>query len=350
MESKHTSVASIGEFQLIDRLVGRLGPGGDSDVVVGIGDDAAVLRQAGELLELVTVDALIEGVHFERSLTPLRHLGFKAISANVSDVCAMNGRPRFATISVGIPPSMSVEMMEAFYDGVREACDGYGLQIVGGDTTSAHQLSISVCVLGEVEPSRLARRSGASPGDLICVTGDLGAAYAGLRILLHERLQIAEQGAEYVPTLDAYRHVVDRQLAPRARLDVVNEWEAVDFVPSALIDISDGLASEVHHLCGQSACGALIREEAIPIHPETLAVAELFEESAFGFATSGGEDYELLFAMRTGDYQRLDDSTFHVVGVCTEAEEGVRMQQADGSVLSLRDAGYKHFGQNGAPD
>jgi thiamine-monophosphate kinase len=130
----------------------------------------------------------------------------------------------------------------------------------------------------------------------------------------------------------------------------VNEWEAAGFIPSALIDISDGLASEVHHLCGQSDCGALIREEAIPIHSETLAVAGLFDESAIGFATSGGEDYELLFAMRTEEYQRLDDSTFHVVGVCTEAEEGIRMQQADGSVLALRDAGYKHFGQNGAPD
>ncbi|MDX1428986.1 MAG: thiamine-phosphate kinase [Rhodothermales bacterium] len=337
-----TPIERVGEFGLIDRLHTVLGEAADDQIVCGIGDDAAVLQKSEGLYQVVTVDALIEGVHFERSIMPMGHLGFKSIAVNVSDVAAMNARPRFALISVAIPHSVSIEMMEAFYSGIRRACDTYGLTMVGGDTTAARQLSVSVTVIGEVEEHRVVFRRGAVPGDLICVSGDLGSAYAGLKVLIRERIAMQEVSS-FEPKLAGFDYVIGRQLAPSARMDLVNGWEAAGFMPRAMIDVSDGLSSEIHHLCRHSGCGALIRRDAIPIHEQTRAVADDFEDDPVNFALFGGEDYELLFAARAEDYSRIDDGRCNVIGIFTDPDEGIRMQDDDGEYVGISPDGFKHF-------
>ena len=344
MESKFTAIEEIGEFGLIDRFQTLLGEPADPELIRGVGDDAAVFRKEEGVYQVMTCDALIEGVHFDLTITPMRHLGFKSIAVNVSDVVAMNARPRFATITLGIPHSVSIEMMERLYQGIRKACGEYGLILVGGDTTAARQLSISVTVLGEVEESRVAFRRGARPGDLICTTGDLGAGYAGLKMLIKERIALQESKSDFRPDLQEFDHVIQRQLMPQARTDIINRWERARFTPSALIDVSDGLSSEVHHICRQSGCGALIRQDSIPVHEQTDAVARLFEDEAPNFALFGGEDYELVFAARPEDFSKIDDGTVVVVGLFTEAEEGVRLQIDDGEYVELLPGGYQHFG------
>jgi thiamine-monophosphate kinase len=344
MESNFTAIEEIGEFGLIDRLQTLLGEPADPELIQGIGDDAAVFRKEEGLYQVMTCDALIEGVHFDVSITPLRHLGYKCIAVNVSDVVAMNARPRYATITLGIPHSVSIEMMDSMYQGIREACERYGLILVCGDTTAARQLSVSVTVIGEVEESRVAFRRGAQPGDLICVTGDLGGGYAGLKILIRERIALQEAKSDSLPQLGEFGEVIQRQLMPHARLDVVDQWARVGFMPRALIDVSDGLASEVHHICRQSGCGALLRQDSIPIHEQTEAVARLFEDEAPNFALFGGEDYELVFAARPADFAKIDDGSTKAVGLFTEGEEGVRLQIDDGEYVELLPGGYQHFG------
>ncbi len=344
MDEKFTAIEEIGEFGLIDRFRTLLGEPADPDLIRGIGDDAAVFRKEDGIYQVMTCDALIEGVHFDLSITPMKHLGFKSVAVNVSDVVAMNARPRYATVTLGIPHSVSIEMIEKFYHGIREACDDYGMLLVGGDTTAARQLTVSVTVIGEVEDSRIALRRGASSGDMICVTGDLGAGYAGLKMLIKERIALQEAAGEFRPDLKDFDHVIQRQLMPRARLDMIDAWAISGFTPRALIDVSDGLASEVHHICHQSGCGALIRQDAIPFHEQTAAVARLFEDDTPSFALFGGEDYELVFAVRPGDYARIDDGSVTVVGLFTDAEEGVRLQIDDGEYVELLPDGYQHFG------
>ncbi len=343
MQADFTSIQDVGEFGLIDRMRAILGDSHDDRVVLGIGDDAAVIQGRDGLYDLVTTDALIEGVHFERSITPMRHLGFKAIAVNVSDIVAMNGRPRFAVVSVGIPHGVSVEMVESLYRGMRQACESYGLSIVGGDTTAARQMTISVAVIGEVEEHRVAFRRGASPGDLLCVTGDIGSAYAGLKILIKERISLQDADTNFHPDLDRFDYVVGRQLMPSARLDVIEKWQAAGFIPRALIDVSDGLASEVNHICGNSSCGALLRRDSLPIHDQTESVATMFEDDSASFALFGGEDYELLFAARPGDFSLIDDGTVTVVGLITESEEGMRIQDEEGYTSTLDPRGFQHF-------
>jgi thiamine-monophosphate kinase len=344
MENSFTAIEEIGEFGLIDRLQTILGEAADSELIRGIGDDAAVFRKEDGLYQVLTTDALIEGVHFDLSISPMSHLGFKCIAVNVSDVVAMNARPRYATIAMGVPHSVSIEMVEKFYSGVRDACDVYGVIVVGGDITAARQLSISVTVVGEVEEKRVAFRRGARPGDLICVTGDLGSGYAGLKVLIKQRIALNESKTDFRSELKNHDYVIQRQLMPRARIDVIANWERAGFIPRDMIDVSDGLASEIHHLCRHSGCGALIRQDSIPIHEQTAATAVLFEDEASNFALFGGEDYELVFATTPGDYSRIDDGSATVVGLLTEAEEGVRMQIDDGEFVELLPGGYQHFG------
>ncbi len=343
MESNFTQISEIGEFGLIDRLHTILGEAADSELVVGIGDDAAVFRKEDGIYQVLTTDALIEGVHFERSIMPMRHLGFKSIAVNVSDIAAMNAQPRFAVVSVGVPHSVSVEMMEAFYTGIRQACDAYGLTVIGGDTTAARQMCISVSVLGEVPERLVAFRRGASPGDLACVTGDLGSAYAGLKVLIKERIALQDADVNFEPDLDRYDYVVRRQLTPSARMDIIRAWEAAGFMPRAMIDVSDGLSSEINHLCRHSGCGALLRRDAVPIHEQTAQVADAFDDEAINFALFGGEDYELLFAARPEEVGRIDDGSFTVIGVFTDADEGVRMQDEEGEYVNISQNGYQHF-------
>lgn len=344
MSETFTPINEVGEFGLIDRLQTIVADLSDPDLIMGIGDDAAVYRLPDEeTVHVITTDALLEGVHFDRLMTPMEHLGYKAIAVNVSDVVAMNAEPRYATIAVGIPAKISVEMMEAFYQGVRRACEKYGLVLVGGDTTAAHTLCISVTVVGEARMEDIIFRRGARPGDLLCVSGDLGAAYAGLKILLEQRRALKEKGSDYQPDLEPYRYVIQRQLLPEARLDVIRDWRDRGVRPRALIDVSDGLASEVHHLCRHSNCGAIVYASAIPVALETREVADHFAEDVDTYALFGGEDYELLFALPPEQLELLDPTSFNVIGEFLPADQGVQVQTPEGAIIPLEPAGYQHF-------
>jgi thiamine-monophosphate kinase len=347
MQEEFTPINTIGEFGLIDRLSTVLGDPADDEIIIGIADDAAVYRIDDERVHVITTDGLIEGVHFDRLFMPMQHLGYKSISVNVSDIVAMNAAPRFATIALGIPNTVSVEMIEEFYHGVKRACEKYDLTIVGGDTMAARHLTITVTVVGEARTEELVFRRGARPGDLLCVTGDLGSAYAGLKILLAERTKMREQGEDYRPELAEFQEVIQRQLMPTARLDVVNDWVRRGVRPSALIDVSDGLASEIHHLCSQSDCGALLHVAAIPIAFETRDVADHFEDDVDSYALFGGEDYELLFAISKEDSEKLDPTSFNVIGEFTDASFGIQAQMPEGDLIPLSPGGFNHFDGGG---
>lgn len=347
MSESYTPINELGEFALIERMQGVLGGIEAPDVLVGIADDAAVYRIADGRVHVVTTDALVEPIHFDRLFMPMEYLGFKALSVNVSDVVAMNATPRFATITLGLPDNMSVEMVEALYRGLKNAAEAYHLTILGGDTTAAPFLMLSVTVIGEAKEEDIVYRKGAKPGDVLCVTGDLGAAYAGLQVMLSQRRALQEQGLDYQPDLTPYQYVIQRQLVPLARLQTVKDWASRGVRPHALIDISDGLASEVHHVCVQSGCGALIHTAALPIAAETRDVADQLAEDVDTYALFGGEDYELLFALPEDALEKLDPESYIVVGMVTEEEEGIRARMPEGDVIPLAFGGYDHFGNDG---
>lgn len=343
-EPTFTPISELGEFGLIDGMRAILGEPQDEQVLVGISDDAAVYRIGGGRVHVITTDALIEGVHFDRSFTPLDLLGFKALSVNVSDVVAMNAIPRYATLAVGLPATFSVEMVAALYRGLKRAADLYGMTIVGGDTTAARSLILSVTVVGEAAEEEVVYRRGAHPGDALCVTGDLGGAYAGLRVLLDRKQQAQQQGEGYRPDFEHYSYVIQRQLAPTARLNIIQDWKERGVRPHALIDISDGLASETHHICKQSGCGALIYTHTMPIDLVTRDVADEFEEDVDTYALFGGEDYELLFALDPADLEKLDPESFVVIGEFTDAAQGVQARTPEGQIIPLQMGGFQHFG------
>ncbi len=343
-----TPISDLGEFGLIDRMDAILGHSTDEDIVEGISDDAAVYRIGDGRVHVVTTDALIEAVHFDRMLTPLEHLGFKALSVNVSDIAAMNALPRFATVALGLPGNMTVEMVEAIYRGLKRAADLYGLSIIGGDTTAANRLVLSITVIGEAEEHAIAYRSNAKVGDALCVTGDLGASYAGLRVLLKQRDELQKQGEAFKPDLDRYRYIIGRQLAPSARMETIRDWAERGVRPHAMIDISDGLASEVHHICRLSGCGAVLHAGSVPIDLETRLAADDMEEDVDSFALFGGEDYELLFTMPHAVLDKLKPESFAVIGEITDAAEGVRVRTPDGTDISLEARGFQHFGYDPA--
>ena len=335
-----TPVAHVGEFGLIDRLHARLGDAARADgLLEGIGDDAAVLDLGGGRVQVVTTDALVEGVHVDRTFAPMRTIGWKAVATNVSDVCAMNATPRWATVALGLPNDVSVEAAEALYGGIAEACARYGVAVVGGDVTAAPRLVLSVTVIGEADAGAIVTRRGAQPGDLLCVTGDLGAAAAGLQVLLAGRDEAVDLGQ--------FGYAVERQLKPQARLDRVRLWAARGFRPTALIDVSDGLASETHHLCAGGVVGATVDAGALPVHVETLRAAERFGARPEPWVLYGGEDYELLFTAPDAELAKLPPDTYAVVGEITAPEDGVRLRvpQPDGgeSVAPLAAGGYKHY-------
>ena len=340
-----TPLSQLGEFGLIERLTERLGPPDTEDavrdLVQGIGDDAAVIRTGGPNVQVVSTDALVEGVHFDRTFMPMRALGNKAIAVNVSDVCAMNARPRWATVTLGLPENVSAEHLDQLYDGVAGACGRYGVTVIGGDTTAAQRLTLSVTVLGEAHEGAITYRRGARPDDLLCVTGPLGAAYAGLRVLLAEKENFGQTDRQ--PDLSPYAFPVERQLAPRARLDMVEVFREAGIVPRAMIDLSDGLASEVHHLCTASGCGAVVESGLIPVHAQTVMAMAKVEEPPERAALYGGEDYELLFAAPQEDLDKLPPESFAVIGRLTEAEFGTHLLRPDSSTEPLDPAGFRHF-------
>jgi len=344
--SQQTAISEIGEFGLIAHMRDTLGEPEDDSVVSGVADDAAVYRTGDGQVHLLTTDMLIEGIHFDRAFMPLEHLGFKALSVNVSDIVAMNAAPRYATVSVGIPQNTSVEMVETIYEGLDQACGAYDVTIVGGDTVAAHGLTLSVSVVGAAGESDVIYREGAQVGDKVCVTGDIGASFAGLKVLLRNRERLEEEGEDFDPKLDSYSYAIRRHLAPPAQLKTIREWADAEARPHALIDISDGLASEVHHICEASGVGAQLYEPALPIDPETRNVATDFGEDVSVYALFGGEDYELVFTMPEDDLNALDPQTYNVVGKIVTPDDPdtpVLLQRAHGENVPLQPDGFDHF-------
>ena len=294
MENKQTEISTLGEFGLIDRLTEAL-PKINESTVRGVGDDAAILDYSGEREVLVTTDMLLENVHFDLTYVPLKHLGYKAAVVNFSDIYAMNGTPRQITVSLGISKRFTVEHIEALYAGIRLACEIYGVDIVGGDTCSSHQgLVISITCIGDAARGTAVGRDGAHDTDLICVSGDLGAAYMGLQLL--EREKVASAGRnDFEPDFAGKEYIIERQLKPEARRDIISALAEAGVRPTAMMDISDGLSSELLHICRQSHTGCRIYEERIPIDYQTAVMAEELNMNLVTAALNGGEDYELLF-------------------------------------------------------
>jgi thiamine-monophosphate kinase len=341
-EQKRTELSDLGEFGLIDRLTRSI-PVRHPGTVKGIGDDAAVIDTGNKLL-LLSTDLLIEGIHFDLTYMPLKHLGYKAVVVNISDIAAMNGIPKQITVSIAVSNRFSLEAIEELYKGIRLACDKYNVDLVGGDTTSSVSgLLISVSITGEADREEPVYRSGAKDKDLICVTGDLGGAYAGLLLLEREK-QVYKVNSEMQPELTGYDYVLGRQLKPEARTDIRNLLIGIHVRPTSMIDISDGLASDVLHLCKQSGTGCRIYEEKIPVDPETVKLALEFNMIPTVCALSGGEDYELLFTIRPDDYEKIRDlSGISVIGHMTGAADGKLLITPDGKEVEITAQGWDGF-------
>lgn len=342
MSETHTDISTLGEFGLIEHLAARCIPR-RGDTIKGIGDDAAVLDYGGQPV-IMTTDMLVEGIHFDLMYHPLRHLGYKAVIVNLSDICAMNAIPRHITVSVAISNRFSVEAMEELYEGIRIACEAYEVDLVGGDTTSSPKgLTISITALGTVAADRITYRSGARPGDILCVTGDLGAAYLGLQILEREK-QVYLANPNMQPELTEKKYLVSRQLKPEARLEAVRYFEKSGLIPTAMIDISDGLASDLLHICKQSNVGAFVEEAQVPIHDEARMQAMEFKLDPITCALSGGEDYELLFTVHPRDLDkvRFMDSVY-IIGEITNKEDGVTLHTSGGQIHPITAQGWVHF-------
>jgi thiamine-monophosphate kinase len=335
-----TDISSLGEFGLIDHLTKKLKLKNKSSVK-GIGDDAAVIQPSFGKHLLVSKDLLIEGVHFDLIYTPLKHLGYKAVVVNLSDIAAMNGTPTQIIVGIGISSKYSLEAIEEIYAGMNKACEIYNVDFVGGDTTSSPAgLHLSVTVLGEVEKSKITYRSGAKPNDLICVSGDLGAAYIGL-LLLEKEKKAFQANPDIQPDLSGHDYLLERHLKPEARLDIVRLLEEKGVVPTSMIDISDGLASEVLHLCKNSSTGCLLYEDKLPIDQTTFDTAKLFGIVPTVAALNGGEDYELLFTISQQDYEKLKDNReISVIGYMTEGSEGQHLVSVDNQMIKLEAQGW----------
>jgi thiamine-monophosphate kinase len=337
-----TEIANLGEFGLIDHLTKNINLTQKS-TVKGVGDDAAVLNFKDKNV-LVSTDMLLEGIHFDLAYTPLKHLGYKAIQVNLSDIYAMNATPTQVTVSLGFSSKFPLEAVEELYDGMLLACDKYGIDLIGGDTTSSKQgLVISVTSIGSADEKDVVYRNTAGEGDLICVSGDLGGAYVGLQLLEREKLVFLEN-PNIQPDLEGKDYIVERQLKPEARKDIIDLLKSVKVKPTAMIDVSDGLASEVLHICKQSNKGCNIYEEKIPIDPMTYDTAREFNLDPTICALSGGEDYELLFTIKQADYDKIKhDVDISIIGHITEAAAGCNLVSKSGNVHELKAQGWNAF-------
>ncbi len=321
---KRTELGELGEFGLIDHLAKSIELKNSSSVK-GIGDDCAVIDR-GDHYEVVTTDILLEGVHFDLSYCPLKHLGYKAVMVNLSDVFAMNARPSQIVVAIGISNRFSLESIEELYSGMVLACEKFGVDLVGGDTTSSQSgLVISITAIGSVEKNKITYRSGAGDNDLIVVSGDLGAAYMGLQVLNREK-RIFLDNPSIQPDLEGSDYIVERQLKPEARGDIINKLEELGIIPTSMIDISDGLSSELHHICTASAKGCRIYEEKIPVDVQSVGVAEEMNLNPTVIALNGGEDYELLFTIRQSDFEKLKSQEgISFIGHITDAAAGLAL-------------------------
>lgn len=340
MEQELTEISSLGEFGLIDRLAGTLSAHRNTETVKGIGDDAAVLRYNGADV-LVSTDLLLEGVHFDLTYVPLKHLGYKAVVVNLSDIYAMNGTPRQITVSLGISQRFAVEHIDALWEGMKLAAQIYGVDIVGGDTTTSRQgLVISITVIGDAKPEDIVYRNGAKDTDLICVSGDLGAAYMGLQLLEREKTASAGQ-KDFQPDFAGKEYIVERQLKPEARRDIVMELRKAGIKPTAMMDISDGLSSELLHICSQSGTGCRVYEDRIPIDYQTALMAEELGLNLVTAALNGGEDYELLFTIPLHAHDAITKVPgVKVIGHITRQDLGCALITRDGNETPLRAQGW----------
>ena len=340
--NERTEIASRGEFGLIDHLTKNIELQNVSSLL-GVGDDAAVIDHFGKQT-VVTTDLLVEGVHFDLMYTPLKHLGYKSVVVNLSDIYAMNAVPTQIIIGLGVSNRFSLEALDEFYEGVYAACTTYGVDLVGGDTTSSQKgFIISVTAIGEVTPDKYVKRSTAQKGDLLCVSGDLGAAYVGLLFMEREK-KIFVESPGVQPDLEGEAYVIGKLLKPEARKDIIEFFANSEIVPTAMMDISDGLSSEILHICKQSNLGCVVYEEKIPIAEEMKTAAYKFEIDPTACALSGGEDYELLFTLPQADYDKLVlNEQISVVGYMTDPEQKATIITKGGSKYPITAQGWNHM-------
>ncbi|HNJ94983.1 MAG TPA: thiamine-phosphate kinase [Ferruginibacter sp.] len=338
---QRTEIASLGEFGLIDHLTRNIETKNVS-TVLGVGDDGAVVDHFGRQT-VISTDLLLEGVHFDLMYTPLKHLGYKSVVVNLSDIYAMNATPTQVVLSIGVSNRFSVEALEEFYEGVYAACEKYGVDLVGGDTTSSRiGFIISVTAIGEVAPDAYVKRDGARVNDLICVSGDLGAAFLGLTILEREKKIFQETGAQ--PDLENRAYIVGRLLKPEARKDVIEYFAEHGIVPTSMMDVSDGLSSDILHICKQSNVGCVLYEDKLPINEESKDFAYKLELDPTACALSGGEDYELLFTVNQQDYEKINaNNGFSIIGYITEASAGKTIITRGGNKHELVAQGWNHL-------
>ena len=337
--TKRTEISSLGEFGFVERLTKDIKPI-NKETVMGIGDDAAVLQFGSDEEVLITTDLFMEGVHFDLTYFPLRHLGYKVVVANISDIYAMNGTPKQITVSLGISRKFCIEDIEELYSGIRLACEQYGVDIVGGDTTSSLTgLAISITATGTAPKGTAVKRSTAKETDLICVTGNLGAAYMGLQLL--EREKIATAGQDVQPDFAGKEYILERQLKPEARKEVIEKLRSENIKPTAMMDISDGLASELMHICKQSGVGCRIYEERIPIDYQTAVMAEELNLNVITCALGGGEDYELLFTVPIADHEKVAAmKDVRVIGHIVSDTMGLALITRDGVEMQIKAQGW----------
>ncbi|MDY4790555.1 MAG: thiamine-phosphate kinase [Bacteroidales bacterium] len=339
---ERTELETIGEFGLIERLNPKREIRNES-TILGIGDDAAALKYNGKVI-LVSTDAMVEGVHFDMVYTPLKHLGYKACVINFSDIYAMNGTPKQITITISASNRFSVEALEELYAGINLACEKYNVDIVGGDTCSSTSgLFISITVIGEVDEDKIVKRSGAKPNDLLCVTGDLGGAYAGLLVLEREKVTF-KANPNFQPDFSTYEYVLERQLKPEAGKKTIEWLRENDILPTSMIDISDGLASEMLHICKNSDVGCELYIEKFPIDYQTTRTLEEFKIMADVGALNGGEDYELLFTIDQKDFEKIkENENITVIGHITDKSMGCQLVTPQNTTIELRAQGWNHY-------
>ncbi|MFN5317657.1 MAG: thiamine-phosphate kinase [Bacteroidia bacterium] len=338
-----TELSTLGEFGLIGQLTRNITPK-NPETVLGIGDDAAVIHHSDKEELLISTDMLLEGIHFDLTYVPLNHLGYKAAVVNFSDIYAMNGYPKQLLVSLACSNRFPVEALDDIYLGLQKACAEYGVDLVGGDTASSKAgLVLSLTAVGTVKKGNYVTRKGAKKGDLLVVSGDLGGAYMGLQLLEREKSVFMEHpGAQ--PDLEGFDYILERQLKPEPRRDVIEYLDELGVVPTAMIDVSDGLSSEILHICGQSQVGCRLYEDKIPIDPQTYSTAREFELDPTVCALSGGEDYELLFTIRQDDYDKIKGSPLlTIIGYMTEADEGAQLIDKSGGLHTLTAQGWNSF-------
>lgn len=342
MENNRTEISTLGEFGLIDHLT-KNNEIKNASTILSIGDDAGVIDHFGKQT-VITTDMLVEGIHFDLAYTPLKHLGYKSVIVNLSDVYAMNATPTQITISIAFSNRFSVEALDEFYEGVYTACDKYVVDLIGGDTTSSQKgFIICVTAIGEITPDKYVKRSGAKQGDLICVTGDLGAAFLGLTLLEREK-KIFMETKGLQPDLENQDYIIGRFLKPEARKDIIEFFAANEIIPTSMIDVSDGLSSELLHICKQSNVGCVLYEEKIPVNDLARQFAYKLELDPTACALSGGEDYELVFTLAQNDYDKITlNEQISVAGYITDAEHGTIILTKGGNEYKLTAQGWNPF-------